>query len=205
MLVLIPLALLLGPAYGADTTTKKKDAAKADAAKSDATADSSSDKPAKPGNPFDDVGKGAKAKSAAGKVADPFADLAGSEKPSGSHAGKTSVNANKHDLVEEIFALPRGVVLRDDRLTDYNNIKKKELPKIQDVVKRLEEAPNSAEKDKVAHELRPLRAKIRDLIAPIVAKENEKRRQDDLRDLQREKQLLQQLQQRNNNYRGAPY
>jgi uncharacterized protein YfkK (UPF0435 family) len=201
----MPLALLLGPAYGADTT-KKKDAAKADAAKSAATADDASgDKPAKPGNPFDDVGKGAKSKSAAGKVADPFADLAGSEKSSGSHAGKTSVNANKHDLVEEIFALPRGVVLRDDRLTDYNNIKKKELPKVQDVVKRLEESTSTAEKDKVAHELRPLRAKIRDLIAPIVARENEKRRQDELRDLQREKQLLQQLQQRNNNYRGAPY
>jgi hypothetical protein len=173
--------LLTGVPFAADPPKTPPVAKSKESTKGTKTADSQSDAFA-----------GDSAKAAA-KADDPFAGLDNADAKSASPK-KSNINPNKINLVEDCFALPKGVVLRASALTAYTQLRERRLPRVKDVVKRIEQPTSDEDKEKAARELRLLREQIRAEIAPIVAMEN-RTRQDDLRRLQQlELQRQQQLQ-----------
>ncbi len=180
ILGLVPGALLAGPSIAADPLKDPPAAKGKEVSKGAKTADSQSDASA------------VDSAKAAAKADDPFASLENADAKS---ASPKKSNLNKINLVEDVFALPKGLVLRGTALNAYTKLRETWMPKVKDVVKRIEQPTSDQDKDKAAHELRLLREQIRVQIAPIVALEN-KTRHDDLMRLQQQQQQRQQQMQR---------
>lgn len=163
------LAMFSGAARAADPV-KGKDASKGTKPAAAASADTADDakKPAAD-DPFASLDKPAAAKATASK--------------------KSGVNPNRINLVEDAFALPKGLLLRGSPLNSYNLLRKKYEKRLQDVVKRIEEPTSDDDKAKAARELRLIREQIRSELTPIIALE---RKTDQLEASRLQQQQLQQ-------------
>jgi hypothetical protein len=179
ILGLAPLAMLAAAAGVADPAKNPAAAKGKDAAKG-----------AKPGAAASDAAADDSKKPAAD---DPFASLDKSEPAKSAGTKKSSANANRIDLVEDAFALPKGLLLRDTQLSSYTTLRQKYLKRVQDVVKRIEQPTDEDDKTKAAREFRVLREQIRGELAPIIAKQ---RKADQIEAARLQQQQLQQQLQR---------
>jgi hypothetical protein len=187
ILGLTPFAMLSGPASAADPAV----AAGKNAAKGAKATASSSEEPV------------ADAKKPAAD--DPFASLDKADVVKSAGPKKSSTNLNRIDLVEDAFALPKGVLLRGNPLNSYNVLRKKYLTKVQDVVKRIEQPTSDDDKAKAARELRILREQIRTELTPIIAMERKSDQLEASRLQQQQMQQQMQLQQQMRRMRTPLY
>jgi hypothetical protein len=175
ILGLAAVAMLVGRASAADPAKTPAAAVGKNAAKGARPTASSSEEAA------DDAKKPA--------ADDPFASLDKPDVVKSAGPKKSSTNLNRIDLVEDAFALPKGILLRGNPLNSYNVLRKKYLTKVQDVVKRIEQPTSDDDKAKAARELRVLREQIRTELAPIIAME---RKADQLEASRLQQQQMQQ-------------
>ena len=88
-------------------------------------------------------------------------------------SGKTKKDADKSstgkkDLIEDVFALKKGVVLRRDQQDEYDKLKADYTPKLQDALDKKDKATKQADKDKAAREFGKFRSEVKQRIAAIL-------------------------------------